>query len=165
MFCIVPANIVTGAPMAIPRVAGKIKKELKQSRRVLITTQLKILQTKKHEELTDIWEPPFARRDKQQLTAFLGFLTRGSTLPPAFPAMNSQRDLKKVLSRLTHLASGFSRGSFPAYSGGTVMALHHLPQNYLLVSLITSMVLVNFLWFKKSRSWKYYNEIVACKYY
>jgi hypothetical protein len=54
MFCIVPANIVTGAPMAIPRVAGKIKKELNQSRRVLITTQLKILQTKKHEELTDI---------------------------------------------------------------------------------------------------------------
>ena len=48
--------------------------------------------------------------------------------------MNNQRDFNKVLSRLMHLASGFSRGSFPAYSGGTVMALHHLPQNIALVS-------------------------------
>ena len=62
MFCIVPANIVAGVPMAIPRVAMKIKKEKGQSRLVLIQAKMKILQTKKRERLKGILEPPFARR-------------------------------------------------------------------------------------------------------
>src|SRR4026208_157110 len=44
----------------------------------------------------------------------LGVLTRGSSFPCAFPCAETHSD--------------FCAGSLPAYSGGTVMALHHLPR-------------------------------------
>jgi len=38
-------------------------------------------------------------------------------------------------SRFTSKDSGFRKELLPAYSGGTVMDLHHLPRHYRIISL------------------------------
>jgi len=57
----------------------------------------------------------------------LGFLTYGSSRSCAFPAFAqwaSQHPMQ------LSMASGFTAGLLSAYSGGTVMDLHHLPRHY-----------------------------------
>jgi hypothetical protein len=70
----------------------------------------------------------------------MGLLTCGSSLPCAFPSEDvnreslfvNRKDLFLRLTvheqRLTSHDSGIRAELLPAYSGGTVMDLHHLPR-------------------------------------
>src|SRR5712692_4594031 len=73
----------------------------------------------------DMTTPPFGSKGLVRNGRQAGFLTCGSSFPYAFPAPTLTLPLKG--RGMGWEASGLRVGSLSAYSGGTVMASHHLP--------------------------------------